>query len=171
MPEFKPGQPVPELQVETLEGISWRLQDREPPSFTLIVFYRGLHCPICKGYIGELDGMVEDFKKRGVDVIAIGTDDLARARKSAERWGLKNLNIGYGLSIDKAREWRLYISKSIKDPEPEQFAEPGLFLIRPDRTLYAASIQSMPFARPPFDDVLKAIDFIQENDYPPRGEA
>ena len=51
------------------------------------------------------------------------------------------------------------------------FAEPGLFLIRPDLTLYAASVQTMPFARPAFADVLNAVEFVTKNNYPARGEA
>jgi hypothetical protein len=55
--------------------------------------------------------------------------------------------------------------------ETRQFNEPGLFLVRPDGTLYWAAVQSVPFARPHFDEVLKAVDFIKSKDYPARGEA
>ncbi|MEP2447695.1 MAG: AhpC/TSA family protein, partial [Balneola sp.] len=64
----------------------------------------------------------------------------------------------------------LYLSNAINDNEPELFSEPGLFLIRPDGELYYSAINSMPFGRPVFKDMLRAIDFIQENDYPARGE-
>jgi hypothetical protein len=60
---------------------------------------------------------------------------------------------------------------SVGIEEPKQFNEPGLFLIRPDGTLYMAAVQSMPFARPQFEEVLKALDFIKARDYPPRGDA
>ncbi|MFN7087813.1 MAG: AhpC/TSA family protein, partial [Burkholderiales bacterium] len=55
--------------------------------------------------------------------------------------------------------------------EPALFSEPGVFLVRPDRTLYWAAVQTMPFARPHFRDMLAAIDFVIKNDYPARGEA
>lgn len=54
--------------------------------------------------------------------------------------------------------------------EPALFPEPGLFLVRPDGTLFFSSVQSLPFARPRFDDVLGAIDYVLKTDYPPRGE-
>ena len=54
--------------------------------------------------------------------------------------------------------------------EPALFSEPGLFLIRPDRTLYFASVQTMPFARPHFADILAALDFVIAKNYPARGE-
>lgn len=49
-------------------------------------------------------------------------------------------------------------------------AIPGLFFVLPDQTLYFASIQTMPFARPPLDGVLGALDFVAGKNYPARGE-
>lgn len=37
-------------------------------------------------------------------------------------------------------------------------------------SLYYGSVQTMPFARPHFDELLQAIDFAIEKDYPARGE-
>ena len=168
---IKPTHPVPELDLATLDGGRFRMLERRPKAFTMIVFYRGLHCPICKPYLRDLDRKLEEFESRGVDVIATSTDTRERAARSKEEWELGQLRVGYGLEIAKAREWGLFISRGIKESEPAEFAEPGLFLVRPDGTLYAASVQSMPFARPQFSDVLAAVDFITKNDYPPRGEA
>ena len=98
------------------------------------------------------------------------------AEQTKEKWGLPDLKVGYGLSIDKAREWGLYISTSrgitsAGVEEPPLFAEPGLFLVRPDGTLYWASVATMPFARPHFDEIAAAIDFAVSKNYPARGEA
>jgi len=43
--------------------------------------------------------------------------------------------------------------------------------VRPDGTLYAASVQTMPFARPSFKELAGALDFVIKEDYPARGEA
>lgn len=79
--------------------------------------------------------------------------------------------MAYDLSVERMREWDLYVSKGVKDPEPAQFNEPGLFLVRPDGTLYSAHVQSTPFARPHLDNLVTAVRYINENDYPARGEA
>ncbi len=176
MSTLKPRTKSPELEIETLDEGQWRLSDQKPENFTMIVAYRGLHCPICRGYLAELDRTLEEFGKRGVEVIAVSTDILERAAQTKDEWKLRNLRIGYGLSIPKAREWGLYISSSRGKTsagvvEPDQFNEPGVFLIKPDQTLYASSVATMPFARPHFKEVLAAIDFIVEKDYPARGEA
>ena len=44
------------------------------------------------------------------------------------------------------------------------------FLIKPDQTIYYLSVQSMPFVRPNFSEMLQAVDYIIKNDYPARGE-
>lgn len=45
-----------------------------------------------------------------------------------------------------------------------------MFLVRPDGTLYYGAVQTMPFARPSFTDLVGAIDFVVANNYPARGE-
>ena len=173
---LKPRQAVPPLEVTTLEGQSWKLAEQEPEVFTMVVFYRGLHCPQCSRYVKGLADQLAEFAARGVEAIAISTDERERAEQAREQWQLDGLEVGYGLSLDQARAWGLYISNSrgvtsVGIEEPRQFNEPGLYLVRPDGTLYWAAVQSVPFARPQFDEVLKAIDFIKAKDYPPRGDA
>lgn len=170
-----PRQPVPALSVETVGGGRWTLAEQTPESFSLIVVYRGLHCPICKPYLRDLERRLDDLAALGVEVIAISSDDEERARNTVQDWGLDRLAIGYGLDFDTAREWGLYISSGIGKTsagveEPDLFVEPGLFLVRPDGTLYFASVQTMPFARPRFEDVVPAIKMVRERDYPARGE-
>ena len=165
-----PRQAAPDLSVETVAGETWRLAERTPRTFTMIVFYRGYHCPLCKTYLGELEGMIEGLESRGIDAIAVSGDDRERATATASEWGLDRTTVGHGLGVETMRDWGLYLSRRIRDSEPEIFAEPGLFLVRPDGTLHYAAIISAPFARPRLDDVVKAIDFIVSKDYPPRGE-
>ncbi len=176
MSRVLPRQPAPELVVPTLSGTAWSLAYAKPQRFSLIVFYRGLHCPICKTYIAELNKSVTEFTTRGVETIAVSSDTEARARDAQTKWGLSQLTLGHSLTIETARAWGLYISSSrgvtsTGLDEPSLFSEPGVFLVRPDRTLYWASVQSMPFARPRFRDILAALDFVIEKDYPARGEA
>ena len=171
-----PRQPVPPLEVHPLAGAPWRLAEQRPARFTLIVVYRGFHCPLCRGYLAGLAKQVEELATLGVAVIAISSDSAARAEAAHAAWGLGNLPIGYGLELETARRWGLYVSSGrgatpAGVDEPERFVEPGLFLVRPDGTLYFASVQTMPFLRPDLTGLLKALDFIIKHDYPARGEA
>jgi peroxiredoxin len=170
-----PRKSVPALKVPTLAHGPFDLQNEKPAHFTMVVFYRGLHCPICAKYLLELGRMLPDFAQRGVNVIAVSSDTRERAQAMADKLNAPNLRVGYGLALANARDWGLYISTSrgvtsIGIEEPALFSEPGLFLVRPDGTLYYAAVQTMPFARPHFDEMIGALDFAIAKDYPARGE-
>jgi peroxiredoxin len=170
-----PRQRVPDLVVPIVGGSTWSLAEQTPQQFTMIVVYRGLHCPICSHYLADLNRKTEAFNELGVGVLVLSSDDEARASQTKHDWKLDSLPVGYNLSIETARKWGLYISSSNGKTsagvvEPDRFPEPGLFLMRPDNTLYFASVQTMPFARPSFSDILKAVSFVIEKDYPARGE-
>lgn len=170
-----PRQPVPALLVPTLAHGEYALVSDAPERFGLVVFYRGLHCPICLKYLLELGRLLPEFEKRGVKVIALSSDTRDRAQAMADKLGMPDLRIGYGLALATARDWGLYLSASrgttsIGIEEPPLFSEPGVFIVRPDGTLYYGAVQTMPFARPHFDELLAAIDFATAKDYPARGE-
>jgi len=170
-----PRQPVPELDVPLLEGGRFRLSEQTPDAFTLLVFYRGYHCPVCAKYMRELDRLHGEYVRRGVQVLALSSDTVDRARQARDAWKLEALRLAYGLDLGAARRWGLYLSQSrgktsIGVEEPRLFSEPGVYLVRPDGRLYYGAVQTMPFARPHFDDLLQAVDFALEKDYPARGE-
>lgn len=170
-----PRQPVPALALPLVGGGRFVLGAQPAERFDLVVFYRGLHCPICAKYLLELERLAPEFAKRGVSVLAASSDDAERAQAMATKVSAQALKVGHGLSLPSARAWGLYISASrgktsIGIEEPALFSEPGVFLVRPDGTLYYGAVQTMPFARPSFQDLLGAIDFAVANDYPARGE-
>lgn len=170
-----PRMSAPDLKVRTLDHGAFDLGREAPMLMTLVCFYRGLHCPVCGGYLKELERLTPSFAERGVNTIAISSDGEERARQMADKIGAEHLRIGYGLPLSVAKHWGLYISTSrgktsIGIEEPELFSEPGVFLIRPDQSVYWLSVQSMPFARPNFNEMVQALDFVIKNDYPARGE-
>ncbi|THK34548.1 AhpC/TSA family protein [Ensifer sp. MPMI2T] len=170
-----PRMPAPGLTVKTLDHGEFDLASETPSLMSLVCFYRGLHCPVCASYLKDLERMTPSFAERGVSTIAISSDGEERARQMAEKIGAAHLRVGYGLPLSVARLWGLYISASrgktsIGIEEPALFSEPGVFLVKPDQTVYWLSVQSMPFARPNFTEMVQALDFVIKNDYPARGE-
>lgn len=168
---IRPKEKVPNLELPLINDTRWSLSEQRSKSFTMIVFYRGLHCPICKKQLEQLAERLDEFSDRGVHLVAVSGDNEERAKKAGEEWNIAELPVGYGLTMEKAKEFGLHISQGISDKEPERFSEPGLFLIRPNGELYASTVQSMPFARPKWDDILSAIDYIEKHDYPARGSS
>ncbi|MEX3011729.1 peroxiredoxin-like family protein [Hoeflea sp. TYP-13] len=170
-----PRQKTPDLLVPTLSGSDFNLSEERSERGVVICFYRGLHCPICANYLKELEKQTPVFAERGVTTIAISSDGRDRTEAMAEKVDAGALRFGYDLSLAKAREWGLYISTSrgktsIGIEEPALFSEPGLFMVTPEQTLYYGSVQTMPFVRPHFTELVGALDFAIEKNYPARGE-
>ena len=165
-----PKQIAPDLQFPLLDGSQWHLVYQKPDNFTLVVFYRGLHCPICKKYLQHLQELLPEFEQRGVNVVAVSMDTEKRARLSRQKWELPNLTLGYGLSDKSAKDWALYLSAGVKDGEPSKFSEPGLFLIDNNNQVYYSAINSNPWGRPYLPSFVKAVDYIVQSGYPARGE-
>lgn len=90
-------------------------------------------------------------------------------RASADRLGHQRPAHAYGLELMDAKSLGLFISDSISDKEPHIFSEPGVFVVRPDGTLYAEYIQNTSFGRPDMEDILGGLNFVVKNDYPTRG--
>lgn len=170
-----PRYPVPALNLPLIAGGRFVLGAEPAQHFDLIVFYRGLHCPICGKYLIELERLAPEFQSRGVQIVAASSDTEERAGEMSRKANAQGVKFAYGLSLRSARQWGLYISTSrgktsIGIEEPALFSEPGVFLVKPDGTLYYGAVQTMPFARPQFQDLLAAIDFAIAKDYPARGE-
>ena len=170
-----PRQKTPNLSLPLVGGGTFDLTAEGSERGTVVCFYRGLHCPICATYLKELEKLVEAFAERGVTCVAVSSDGEERAKDMAEKIGATGLRIAYDLPLDVAKEWGLYISTSrgktsIGIEEPALFSEPGLFLVTEKQTLFYGSVQTMPFVRPHFSELLGAVDFAIANNYPARGE-
>lgn len=166
--KLMPDTQAPALSLPLVGGGTWTLSGRAPEAFSMIVVYRGLHCPVCETYLGKLQTVASDFAAKGVDLIAISMDPVDRAEKAKADWGLSDVPVAYGLTEDVARSWGLWISSTIKEAETDVFAEPGTFWVRPDGRLYLIDIATMPFARPDLEILLSKVGAMG-NGYPARG--
>lgn len=164
-----PGNLTPALEVETLSGTHWNLSEQTPHHFTMVVFYRGQHCPLCAEYLQELESKLEQFSELGIEAIAISGDTHERSIASQDKWGLEKLQIGYGLTRESMQQWGLYISKGAFEEEPAFFCEPGLFLIRPDGILFFAGVNNAPYGRTDLNTLLSGLDYVLNHNYPLRG--
>jgi peroxiredoxin len=173
-----PGDTMPALDARLAGGGRWALAREKPEKLALLAFYRGVFCPVCRVWLGDLDRLAPEFEKRGVSVIALSCDKRGAAETAVKDWGLKNLRVGYNLAPDDARQAGLYISEGrginpvTGQKEPMLFTEPALLLVKPEGELYAAWIQSTPYARVHLAEILTAVDnFLAKGLPEPRGSA
>jgi peroxiredoxin len=173
-----PTDTMPALDARLAGGGRWALAREKADKLALLAFYRGIFCPVCRVWVGELDRLAHEFERRGVSVIALTCDKKDAAERAVKEWGIANLRVGYAVDPEDARKAGLYISEGrgvnpvSNEREPMLFTEPAILLVRPEGELYAAWIQSTPYARPHLADVLAAVEkFVGQNLPDPRGSA
>lgn len=170
-----PSHPVPALSGPLVGGGTWDGTAAKSENFTLVVFYRGYHCPKCREQLHELRDHLEAFAETGTNVVAVSMDPQDRAEKTKTEWETGNLPLVYDATIEDAKNWGLHLSRSrgmtsIGVEELAVFNEPGMFLIRNDGTLFASWVQTIPMARPPAAGIIGLIKFVLDKGYPPRGD-
>ncbi|MGY3439584.1 MULTISPECIES: redoxin domain-containing protein [unclassified Marinovum] len=141
----------------------------ETENWTLLVVYRGKHCPRCKKYLNGLNEMRGKWAEAGFDVAVVSADpeDKAQADLAEFGWGF---DLGYGLSREQMDALGLYVTQPLSDAETDQpFAEPGVYVIRPDGSLLLIAISNGPSARPDLAELLDGMVFTKKTDRPPRG--
>jgi len=84
-PGLKPGNYLPEFQLESLEGdlISSASFKAKPH---VLLFYRGNWCPFCTAQIEELAGSYQNLEKMGVSVILISSQSATKNQALAARF-------------------------------------------------------------------------------------
>ena len=68
--KLMPDTQAPALSLPLVGGGTWSLADQTPKNFTMVIFYRGLHCPVCKMYLTKLNGLIDMAAAAGVNVVA-----------------------------------------------------------------------------------------------------
>jgi peroxiredoxin len=143
---LSPRHPVAALDLPLTTGECFVLGATPAERFDLLVFHRGLHCPLCAKYRIELERLMPGFALRRVNVLAIRSDTKELGQEMARKGNI-NININTSgvrsapsLSLKSAREWGPYTSASrgktsIGIEEPALFSEPAVDLLRPDSTL------------------------------------
>ena len=108
------GSQIPDIYFSLINGSSIRLSE-ETSNWTLLMVYRGLHCPICKDYAVKFENKLSKLQDINTQLILISADPKEQAKIFAEELNLKS-KIGYGLTIDQMRKLGLYLS----EPRPNE---------------------------------------------------
>ena len=163
------GKPVPEMTFAKVGGGNVTvggLRDR----WSLLVVYRGKHCPRCKKYLNKFNAMLAEWDAiMDVVVVSADTEDKANADVAEFGW---SFDLGYGLTEAQMHALGLYVSDPLFEAETTtRFAEPGTFAIRPNGELMLVDISNGPAARPDLEELLDGMRFNIINDRPVRGTA
>jgi peroxiredoxin len=167
--KLRAGSAMPAISVPKVGGGQIRIGNSG--GWQMVVAYRGKHCPICRTYLKGLDGLYDEFRSGGTEVVAISGDAKEKAESETAEEGWR-FPVGYGLTADQMRLLGLYISEPRSPQETDRpFPEPGLFVVNPQGQAHIIDISNAPFARPDLRGVLNGLKFIKEKSYPIRGTA
>ena len=163
------GSPFPSMTVARAGGGELALGGAG--GWRLLIVYRGRHCPICKTYLKNLDGLLDEFRAGGVAVAAVSADPKEKADADLAEFAWR-FPLGYGLSVEQMRMLGLYVSEPRSSQETDRpFSEPGLFAVNPDGKVQIIDIANAPFARPDLAGIVRGIKIIRERNYLVRGTA
>ncbi len=138
-------------------------------NWTLLVVYRGKHCPRCKKFLNKLSAMVADWQAAGFDIAVVSADPLEKAQADQDEFGWA-FDLGYGLTEAQMQLLGLYVTDPLSPEETDRrFAEPGHFVLRPDGSLIVVTLSNGPAARPDLDELLDGMIFNKSHDRPTRG--
>ncbi len=170
MQALQSGDQFPQQTVAQLGGNALTLgAPRGEKDWQLVIIYRGLHCPLCKKYLLEMETLLPQLHANGVDVVVASGDPKEKAQAMADEVSL-SVPVGYDLSVAQMRTLGIYVTDPRSPQETDRpFPEPGLFVINETGKLHLLDISNSPFLRPDLKGVAGGLDFIRANDYPIRG--
>ncbi len=169
-PKPRVGEPIAQLTFAKTDGDGDIEIGQPKDRWTLLIVYRGKHCPRCKRYLSKLNTMLADWHDL-MDVVVVSADSRDKALTDLKEFGW-SFDLCHGLTEDQMRALGLYVSSPLSEAETSHnFAEPGMFAIRPDGTQMLVDISNGPAARPDLDELLDGMRFNIENDRPARGLA
>ncbi|KPP88759.1 MAG: AhpC/TSA family [Erythrobacteraceae bacterium HL-111] len=112
---LKPGKTVPALELPLTIGAQYDLAKQRPDNFTLVMFYRGSHCPVCRSYLEQVGSKVETLSEHGINPVAVSMDAQERAMKVDSDWETGDLPLAYAMTEETAREWGSTSRRRAKD--------------------------------------------------------
>lgn len=170
--KLQAGHAFPSLRVPDEAGTARDIsRPFEGHDWMMVVVYRGRHCPVCTRYLNQLEPLVPELSKIGIDVAAVSGDSPEQVAQHRQKLNL-TFPLYHSLSLEQMKELGLYISDPRSQQETDHpFAEPGLFVINEHRTLQVVDISNNPFVRPELDKLVSGLRWIRdpENNYPIRG--
>jgi len=162
------AQPLPAFTAKSLDGSDVEFNGANGGWFLLIV-YRGKHCGRCKKYLNKLESMQSKWRDAGFGILAVSADPQEKAQADVDEFGW-TFPLACDLQEKDMHNLGLYISDPLTPDETDRrFAEPGIFVLRPDNTVQIAAISNGPSARPDLEELLDGMIFTIDNDKPARG--
>jgi peroxiredoxin len=78
------GKPPPDFSLQSIEGGEVVLSELRGRG-VMLIFYRGYWCPFCIGHLEDIQSILPELDKKGIQVIAISPDSIDGLKTMANR--------------------------------------------------------------------------------------
>jgi len=134
---------------------------KTPGNWKLIIFYRGIHCPLCIKYLKQLETLQEAFTSSNVEILAVSGDSQEKAARMAQQHSF-TFPLAFDFSVEQMFQLGLYASDPTSLKETDRpFCEPGMFILNAEANLQIIDISNAPFARPDIETMKGALNYIR----------
>jgi len=157
MPDFKAQTNEGEISFHDFVGDSWAILFSHPADFT----------PVCTTELGRAHLLADEFKKRGVKMIALSCDDAESHKgwiKDIQRYtSTEEKQFNFPIISDPKRE--IAVALGMIDPDEKDAAglpltARAVFVVGPDKKLKLSLLYPATTGRN-FDEILRVIDSLQ----------
>lgn len=165
------GATFPQLTVLDKQGQSVTLVSPEhKDDWTMVVVYRGQHCPVCTKYLNRLQDMYPKFAEIDVQIVAVSADSVEQLQAKLADDVSVDFPVYAGLTLKQMQQLGLYVSQPMSQAETDHpFAEPAIFVVNSNHQVQVLEVANSPFVRPDLDTLLSGLSYTRKNDYPIRG--
>ena len=119
----------------------------------------------------QLNGLHAEFAELGIELAGVSVDPKDVAKAWVVDNGIDKITIGYGLTREQIEACGLFASHFTRDGKELYFAEPALWLVKPDGELYLNIQSSISCGRPDLDSLLVGLKMLSGQGFPARGSA
>ena len=168
MTGIQPADVFPDIQFKMMDGSTKQLGGKSS-RWTVLVAYRGDHCPRCKTYIAKLEELAKSYADREVDLYLASMDPEPVAKRTIEEnnW---TLPVAHSMSVEDCQRLSLFLTDHEEGAELSGcYSEPGLYLINPEGLTQVIETSNSPSVRPDLEVVLDGIIGTQDRNLPIRG--
>lgn len=169
------GQTFPDIELLSPDGSKVNLlaaahSEKTSYPWTMVVIYRGTHCPICLKYLNAITEFKDRLKSLNIDLIAASADTAKQLDAMKEKGLEVNFPILTELAISDMKTLGLYLSDPMDESETDHvFPEPALFIVNEEGKVVMIDIANAPFIRPDLEQLVSGLEFALEKNYPIRG--
>ena len=154
---LKPGDPFPNLPVDTPDGKTVHLPEALAGSYGVVLIYRGSWCPYCNAQLRAFQRAQPRLTEAGIKLIALSVDDAATTQQLITKLGL-TFPVGHSADPHRVAE----LTGAFINTDPDYLQSTG-FVLGPDGSVLVSVYSSGAIGRLVPEDVLGLVAYVREH--------